>query len=113
MNVSEQDSYVIQTLREFISHSLRHHNVPGLNIALALGGKIILEEGFGCADLAKQVPMTAQTVTRAGSMSKLYAATAVMQLVEADVMQLHEPINRYLPDFQINNPLGRARNHAA
>ena len=39
-------------------------------------------------------------------MGKTYTATAVMQLVERGVMELDEPINKYLKEFQVINPLG-------
>lgn len=50
--------------------------------------------------------MTPRTAFHSGSMGKVYTATAVMQLVEQGVMSLDEPINHYLRDFQITNPLG-------
>src|SRR6185295_19881058 len=64
------------------------------------------ERGYGWADLAKQTPMTPATVTRAGSMSKTYTGTAVMQLVEQGVLGLDQPVNQYLRDFKVTNPLG-------
>ena len=51
-----------------------------MNLALARRGKVIWEEGFGYADLERQIPMTAQTVMHSGSMGKTYTATAIMQL---------------------------------
>lgn len=50
--------------------------------------------------------MTPATTMHSGSMGKLYTATAVMQLVESGVLGLHDPINKYLRDFQVINPLG-------
>ncbi len=97
---------LIHALRRLIPHSLRQHNLPGLNISVAVHGQVILDEGFGYADLARRTPMTARHVTHAGSMSKLYTATAIMQLIEGGALELYAPVNRYLPDFQIQNPLG-------
>lgn len=102
----EQNRELAQSLRDLIPHSLRQHNVPGLNIALSIGGSMVLEDGFGYANLENQAPMSPRSVTKAGSMSKLYTATAVMQLIESGVMALYEPINRYLSGFRIDNPLG-------
>ena len=97
---------LIEALRAFIPEVMRQDGTPGLNLALARGGKIIWEEGFGFADVAKKVPMTPATVMHSGSMGKTYTGTAVMQLVERGVMGLHEPINTYVKGFRVVNPLG-------
>ena len=97
---------LIDALRAFIPEVMRQDGTPGLNIALARGGKIIWEEGFGFADVAKKTPMTPATVMHSGSMGKTYTATAVMQLVERGVLKLHDPINLYMKGFKVINPLG-------
>jgi CubicO group peptidase (beta-lactamase class C family) len=97
---------LIDALRGFIPEVMRQDGTPGLNIAVARGGKIIWEEGFGLADVAKKTPMTPATVMHSGSMGKTYTATAVMQLVERGVMKLHDPINLYMKGFRVLNPLG-------
>jgi CubicO group peptidase (beta-lactamase class C family) len=103
---SDLNQRLIQALEQFIPQVVRQEGTPGLNLALARGGTVIWEAGFGYADLERKIPMTAATVTHSGSMGKTYTATAVMQLVERGVMGLDEPINRYLKEFQVTNPLG-------
>jgi CubicO group peptidase (beta-lactamase class C family) len=49
------------------------------------------------ADLENLVPATALTRIRLGSISKPITATAVMQLVEKDQIQLDAPIQKYVP----------------
>jgi CubicO group peptidase (beta-lactamase class C family) len=97
---------LIKALEQFIPHVVRQEGTPGLNLALARGGKVIWEAGFGYANLEQKIPMTPKTVTHSGSMGKTYTATAVMQLVERGYMKLDEPINTYIKDFQVKNPLG-------
>ncbi len=104
---ASSDTSLIEALRSYIPHVMRQNGTPGLNIALARRGKVIWEEGFGYADLEKKTPMTPKTVLRSGSMGKTYTATAVMQLVERGVIGLHDPINKYLKEFQVINPLGK------
>ncbi|HEX9894741.1 MAG TPA: hypothetical protein VGA78_12505, partial [Gemmatimonadales bacterium] len=45
---------LIEALREFIPEVMRQDGTPGLNIALARGGKIVWQEGFGYADVARK-----------------------------------------------------------
>jgi len=100
------DTRLIDALSAYIPAVMRAHGTPGLNIALARRGTVIWEAGFGYANLAAMRPMTPATVFRSGSMGKTYVATAVMQLVEQGVLELDQPINRYLEAFQVENPLG-------
>ena len=81
--------------------------VPGLQLAILAGDQIIYSRGFGYADLEAKRPVTPQTVLRAGSISKLFTATLVMQHVEQGRINLDEDVNRYLPSRQrIRDPSG-------
>jgi CubicO group peptidase (beta-lactamase class C family) len=100
------DTRLIDALEAYIPGMMKAHGTPGLNIAVARRGKVIWEAGFGYANLAAKRLMTPTTVFRSGSMGKTYVATAVMQLVERGVLELDQPINRYIKDFQVTNPLG-------
>ena len=104
--LSPSDLRLIAALRDYIPHVLRQNGTPGLNLAVARHHQIIWRAGFGYADLERKTPMTPRTVFHSGSMGKTYTATAVMQLVEQGVMELDQPVNRYLKDFQIKDPLG-------
>ena len=52
--------------------------------------------GWGTADLENNVPATAQSVYRIGSVTKQFTAAAVMQLVEQHKIQLDDSIGTYL-----------------
>jgi CubicO group peptidase (beta-lactamase class C family) len=79
---------------------------PGLSVAVGRGGEVVLARGYGHADVAAGRSMTPDTTVCSGSMGKVYTATAVMQLVEEGRLALDEPVNRYLTEFQVTNPLG-------
>src|SRR5205823_2850364 len=51
-------------------------------------------------DRDREIPATAQTVYRVGSVSKLFTDVAVMQLVEKGELDLDAPVTKYLPDFK-------------
>src|SRR6187399_3440141 len=56
--------------------------VPSLAVAVAKGGKIIWEEGFGWADREARIPATEHTTYSLASISKPITATGLMILVE-------------------------------
>lgn len=99
-------SELIEALESYVPRVVKVKGTPGLAIALSVKGRQVWARGFGFADLGKKIAMTENTVFPSGSMGKLYTATAVMQLVEAGVLDLDAPISTYLEDLRIKNPLG-------
>jgi len=80
---------------------LKRDDIAGAVICVVKDGKVLYEMGYGYADASRQVPVSPQdTLFRAGSISKLFAATAVMQLVEDGRLDLDQDIESYL-DFRI------------
>lgn len=77
---------------------------PGFSVAWIVDGKVVHSAGYGLADWQAKKPATAETIYRAGSISKLFNAIAVMQQVEQDKLDLDAPIQKALPDFSIVNP---------
>jgi CubicO group peptidase (beta-lactamase class C family) len=68
---------------EFFSTQMETLHIPGVSFVLVQSGEIVLAKGFGYADLETGSPISAEsTVMRIGSVSKLFVATALMQLVE-------------------------------
>ena len=77
-------------------------------MAWVVDGQVVHAAGYGLADLDKGVAATADTIYRAGSISKLFNAVAAMQLVEQGKLDLDAPIERALPEFRITVPFAGA-----
>ncbi|MGO9922160.1 MAG: serine hydrolase, partial [Isosphaeraceae bacterium] len=95
-------------LERWIAAEMASKGLPALSIALVDDQQIVWARGFGRADRARNVPATAETVYRVGSVSKLFTDLAVMQLVEQGRLDLDAPVSRYLPEFAPQNPFGVA-----
>ncbi|MCR9243993.1 MAG: serine hydrolase [bacterium] len=109
---------VIADLRPYITRQLVEMGIPGACIAVldvdpASGARRLWVEGFGqpVNSAAGALPasldpvgMPASAVHRVASISKLFADTAAMVLVERGLLDLDAPVSRYLPDFQPHNP---------
>ena len=91
-------------LERWIGSEVEAKGLPALSIALVDDQRIVWARGFGFADPKRQVPATADTVYRVGSVSKLFTDLAVMQLVEQGRLDLDAPVSRYLPEFAPRNP---------
>jgi len=75
------------------------HELAGAVALAASRDKILGVEAIGCADIAKQKPMTTDAVFWIASMSKPVTATAVMLLVQEGKVRLDDPVGKYLPEF--------------
>jgi CubicO group peptidase (beta-lactamase class C family) len=85
----------------FLPYALQRGDVAGAVVVVVKGGQVLLQKGYGYADVAKQTPVDPErTLFRAGSVAKLFTWTAVMQLVESGKLDLDRDINGYL-DFRI------------
>ena len=90
-----------QYLSKLIQSEMRRADVTGLSVALVDDQKIVWSQGFGFADQSTGLAATDNTVYRVGSVSKLFAATAVMQLAEQGKLDIDQPLQTYLPEFSI------------
>src|SRR5439155_668650 len=80
---------------------LQNREIAGDVVSVFKDGQVLFEKGYGYADFAAKKPVLAdQTLFRPGSISKLFTATAVMQLVEQGKLDLDRDVNEYL-DFAI------------
>lgn len=85
----------------FPGHLVDLH-IPGAVLIVVQNGEILLAKGYGNANVDAQTGMDPERMAlRIGSVSKLFVATAVMQLVEQDRLDLHADVNRYLDTFQL------------
>lgn len=94
-------AYTKEYISWFTQQQMKKHDVTGVSLALIDDKRIVWAEGFGYADLAHNVPATPETLYRAGSITKLFTATAIMQLVERGLIDLDVPITTYLPEFSV------------
>jgi CubicO group peptidase (beta-lactamase class C family)/D-alanyl-D-alanine dipeptidase len=107
-NVPARKDYqgVAKVLEVFIRREMSDKQLPAVSIAVIEDQQIVWAQGFGIADSHNEVPASAETVYRIGSVSKLFTDIAIMKLVERGELNLDAPITYYLPEFHPRNPFG-------
>jgi CubicO group peptidase (beta-lactamase class C family) len=89
---------------EFFPEQMEEFHIPGLILIVVQDGENLLAKGYGSSNLESGDTFTPdQTIVSIGSVSKLFVATSVMQMVERGTLDLHVDINRYLSAFQIED----------
>jgi CubicO group peptidase (beta-lactamase class C family) len=76
------------------------HGVPGASLAI-LDGDEIAEAAYGVLNIRTGVEATPDSLFQIGSITKVWTATLVMQLVDEGRLDLDEPVVTYLPGFKV------------
>jgi CubicO group peptidase (beta-lactamase class C family) len=87
-------------IERFVQDEMAAQRIPGLALGIVEGDRIAYMRGFGSADDSGR-EVTPHTPFIIGSVSKSFTALAVMQLVEANKIELDAPVQRYLPWFRV------------
>jgi CubicO group peptidase (beta-lactamase class C family) len=91
----------IELLCAWIEAQMAHRAEPGLSIGVVHDQELVWAHGFGHADLDNRIAATADTRYRIASVTKLFTATAILILRDAEMHQLDDPVDRHLPWFDI------------
>ncbi|MGH9200188.1 MAG: serine hydrolase domain-containing protein [Vicinamibacterales bacterium] len=85
--------------RQIVRAGLTEQNLPGISVAVGVGGDIVWAEGFGWADLENRVPVAPDVRFRIGTASKALTSAAVGLLLEKGRLKLDDVIQTYVPAF--------------
>ena len=96
---SPQWSEAVDRTRRIIRADLAAQNLPGVSVAVGIGGKIVWAEGFGWADIEARAPVTPNTRFRIGTASTVLTSAAGGMLLEKGRLVLDEDIQTYVPEF--------------
>ena len=92
----------LDALASLAEAKMKEHGVPGLALGILQDGTVSFR-GLGVTNLEDQLPVTAHTVFPIASISKTFAATAILRLVEQGKLDLRAPVRRYLPEFRVRD----------
>jgi CubicO group peptidase (beta-lactamase class C family) len=92
-------SGLIKECEDLILKKMESDNIIGVSAAIIVDGSVMWENGFGYADKENKVPMTVNTVVNIASATKTFTALAIMQLQGKGLLDINQPLNKYLPRF--------------
>jgi D-alanyl-D-alanine carboxypeptidase len=81
---------------DYIKAELAKRHIPGAAVAVIRNHKVILQQGFGMANIEQNIPVTATTAYQLASTTKPFTAMAIMMLVEGGKVSLDEKAATYL-----------------
>lgn len=98
--VLAQDNVILtDEIDAFVDDRMDQSSIPGVALTIVQDGQVLHSRGFGHASDGQAV--TPQTPFIIGSTTKSITALAVMQLVDAGMVDLDAPVQRYIPTFTL------------
>lgn len=91
-----------ETIAALAQTKMQQYGVPGVAIGIIADGNLATR-GLGVAGVEDPVPVTPHTVFPIASISKTFAVTAMLRLVEEGKIDLRAPVRTYLPDFRVRD----------
>jgi len=92
----------VQALREVVSTLAEELRVPGVAVGLLHDGQE--HHAFhGVTSIENPLPVDEATLFLCGSTTKTFTATAIMRLVEQELVDLDAPVRSYLPEFRVED----------
>lgn len=83
--------------------------VPGLSIAIVQGGQVVYAKGHGLRDVAKKLPVTADTLMPIGSSTKAFTTAVLASLVDEGKLDWDKPVRNWIPWFKLQDPVATER----
>jgi CubicO group peptidase (beta-lactamase class C family) len=90
----------IKRLEQQLEELRQTLKIPGVSAAIVKDGKLLWPKGIGFADVENRIPAAPETNYRIASLTKPFASTLLMQLVEQGKLDLDEPMAKYSPEFR-------------
>ena len=85
---------------------LKSQEAPGCAVAVGEGGRTVVSQAYGMADLEHDVPNTPDTIFEAGSVSKQFTAAAVLLLAQQGKLSLQDDVRKHVPELPEYLPAG-------
>jgi CubicO group peptidase (beta-lactamase class C family) len=98
----------VQPFDESVMAVMRKWNVPGVTIAVAKEGKLLLARGYGYADFEAKQPTQPDSMFRIASISKVLTSLAILRLKDQGLLDLDQTFLGILTEYEVP-PGGDAR----
>jgi CubicO group peptidase (beta-lactamase class C family) len=85
----------ISEIDSVIKGEMGKQHIVGISVGIVVDGHILLDTGYGLANITDSIPVTGKTVFKIGSLSKHIIATCIMALAEQNKIKLSDPVRKY------------------
>ena len=98
------DSDTLAQIDELMEEAIKERATPGGVVLVARKGQVVFEKAYGHHTYTRRTPTEADHIFDLASVTKVAATTlAVMDLYERGVIDLNDPLGKYLPELRGSN----------
>ncbi len=97
------DSSRFEYVKNIFNDFVKEGKAAGASAAVYKDGKEMFFHAVGDADIERQYPMSKDTIFRCFSMTKPVTAVAALILMERGIIDLCDPVSKYIPEFAVEN----------
>lgn len=91
----------IPDIDAMVAAELARRRVGSVTVGVVAGKELIWSKSYGDADMEKKIAADTDTVYRIGSVTKMFTALMLEQLVEAGKVHLSDPVEKYFPEVNM------------
>ena len=82
-----------------VSSEFARQSIGSVTAGVIVGADLVWSKSYGDANMDGPVPADTDTVYRIGSITKMFTALMLEQLVETGKLHLSDPVEKYLPEI--------------
>jgi CubicO group peptidase (beta-lactamase class C family) len=97
---TEKDKIRLERFEKEVDDLRNRLRIPGFSAVVVKDQQVLWAKGYGFADIENRIPATPDTLYSIASLTKTFAATLIMRLVEQGKLDLDEPVSHYSSDFK-------------
>lgn len=98
----QQADFRVDDIAALVRAKMTEYHVSGVAFGVYANNQTTLR-GFGVTNVDDPQPITADTIFTIASISKTVTATAMMKLVDQGKLSIDAPVQKYLPDFRVQD----------
>jgi len=88
------------SLERIVEQEMNQWNWTGVSVAVVYQNEIIMNKGFGFANIENNILMTRNTILPIASLTKTFTATMFMQLIEKELVEFNSNVNNFIPEYK-------------
>jgi CubicO group peptidase (beta-lactamase class C family) len=105
-SLSDKSRSAYPDIDNYIEHILEKEDIPGVSVVVVQDGEVIFCSAYGVSSVDSNQPLTTATLFDLASLTKSFTALAVLLLEDSGLINIDEPLQKYLPAFQIADSRG-------
>ncbi|WP_422091721.1 serine hydrolase [Tenacibaculum ovolyticum] len=98
-SLKKEKNQTIEEVDEYVEKIISRHGIPGATVAIIKNDTVIHQKNYGLANIEHNVAITDSSIFRVYSITKIFIAVGIFQLVEQNKISLDGKISTYLSDL--------------